>query len=360
MCCRASQVTSAGVCCPSGQIPGATDKSQCVPATAGTSPPQPTPTGGAGSLQCCMPGSILAADGTCCSIDLLTRSGVCCPEGRPPEAGGTSCGPGPAPQQVCQGTMINGECCPPGQATPAGPNQKCCPPRSRPDLVARLGCAPLPTEREQPTQCCSAGLIPARNGSCCAPDLLIRTGTCCPEGQRPDADGLNCVASCAPGYRLSGQLCVRERAPPRATARKLIPAPPLPPRVAIPEPLPAPSPRLVPSCGPRERLVRGVCVCDPGFTRRGGLCVPVPARQPVCGPREHLSDGVCECDRGLTKVRGICIAVRQPEARRERACEPNEHMSDGVCECNQGFTKVRGVCVPRGTELPTEASLRSK
>ena len=338
MCCRATQVTSTGVCCPSGQMPSASDKSQCVPVTAGTLPPQPMPTGGAGGIQCCMPGSIPAADGMCCRIDLLTRSGTCCPEGRAPEAGGTSCGPGPAPQQLCQGTMINGECCPRGQATPPGPNQKCCPPRTHPDPLSRLGCTLLPTERTQIAECCSAGLIPAQSGTCCATDLLTRAGTCCPIGQRPDADGLNCVASCPPGYRLSGQLCVRDARPPqrgKPTCR--------------PGWTKFTSVTRVPNGWTTDRVTSAgttiICAKPSEVSKPDSPPAPPPSPASSCGNNAHRSDGECVCDRGFTRMRGTCVAVKQ-ERKREPVCGANEHASDGECVCDPGFNRGRrGRCV---------------
>jgi hypothetical protein len=68
-CCLASQMTSTGICCPSGQAPSGPNKSQCnsiVLIPIKTNP------------QCCSAGQVPARNGACCAAANVTSKGVCC------------------------------------------------------------------------------------------------------------------------------------------------------------------------------------------------------------------------------------------------------------------------------------------
>jgi hypothetical protein len=111
-CCLASQVTSHGICCPTGQAPDGPDKSECRPIRIGWHPPSHD---GGGDRhdggQCCMTGLIPTANGSCCAPDQVTATGLCCPAGQVPGPNRQSCVP---TRQRCSAgytQMPDGSCC---------------------------------------------------------------------------------------------------------------------------------------------------------------------------------------------------------------------------------------------------------
>ena len=103
-CCLESQLTTSGVCCPAGQKPGGPNKDQCQPLHTGWIPGWPDGDGthdgwkipkipdggcigpGCFTLKiCCASGLIPTADNkSCCAPHLMTVFGTCCSAGNPP------------------------------------------------------------------------------------------------------------------------------------------------------------------------------------------------------------------------------------------------------------------------------------
>ena len=148
-CCLASQMTSTGICCPSGQAPSGPNNSQCnsiVLIPIKTNP------------QCCSAGQIPARNGACCAAANVTSKGVCCPvaittpdrsncpaqtqviikscasgytkmpdgsccNNRHLSADGKTCNAKPMPARRDSSADLNGVCGPaPGNALSAGPD----------------------------------------------------------------------------------------------------------------------------------------------------------------------------------------------------------------------------------------------
>ncbi len=239
-CCLSSKMTSTGVCCPAGQTPGGTNKSQCekivyIPIKL---PPGP---------QCCASG-IPTASGQCCPPANVTTRGVCCP------------GPvDPANRKECQvliplatcasgySKMPDGSCC---NNRFVGADGKSC-------NVQQQSCAPGEFRDERglcvpiPTTSCPPGNFRSTSGAC----LPLPT-VACPSGEERDREG-KCVPisteTCPPGeIRDREGHCVPER--------------------------PAPCPRG------EIRNGEGACVperpapCPPGeFRNRFGVCIRLGA-----------------------------------------------------------------------------------
>jgi hypothetical protein len=195
-CCLASQMTSTGICCPSGQAPSGPNKSQCnsiVLIPIKTNP------------QCCSAGQVPARNGACCAAANVTSKGVCClvaittpdrsncptqtqviikrcasgytrmPDGsccnnRYLSADGKTCNTKPMPCAPGQFRDLDGVCgpllgapCPPGQASNregncVGAAQPSCPPGQAPNREG--GCVPLRTT------VCPRGEVRNANGVC--------------------------------------------------------------------------------------------------------------------------------------------------------------------------------------------------
>ncbi len=76
-CCLASQLTSTGVCCPSGEAPSGPGKNSCQKINL---IPIKIP-----GQRCCVPGLVPTQDGSCCAPDLVTTTGICCQAGYAPD-----------------------------------------------------------------------------------------------------------------------------------------------------------------------------------------------------------------------------------------------------------------------------------
>ncbi len=251
-CCLASKMTSTGVCCPAGEIPGGTNKNECqkiiyIPIKT---PPGP---------QCCASG-IPTASGECCPPANVTTSGVCC-AGPVDPANRKDC---KVPLAACASgytKMPDGSCC---NNRLVGADGKSCNVQQQPCASGefrdeRGACVPMPSNS------CAPGNFRSTSGAC----LPLPTVACPPEQER-DRDG-KCVPvltrSCPPGeIRDHDGRCIAER--------------------------PAPCPRG------EIRNPGGACVpegpapCPPGeFRNRFGVCVRlgppprmfVPGR-PLMGP----------------------------------------------------------------------------
>jgi hypothetical protein len=186
-CCLASQMTSTGICCPSGQVPSGPNKSQCqtfiyVP----VKPPR----------QCCASGSIPTASGKCCSTANVTSNGVCC-AGPVNLADRTHC-PVPTPTCATGYTRVrDGSCC----------NNRFL---SADGASCKTGRKPCGRGQFRDTNGACAP-IPRGGGGGCAPGEMIgASGNCvpvpptagCPAGQFTTAEG-NCVPS-GPPPRIRG------------------------------------------------------------------------------------------------------------------------------------------------------------
>jgi hypothetical protein len=105
-------------------------------------------------------------------------------------------------------------------------------------------------------------------------------------------------------------------------------------------------------CGADETSDAGasVCVCDPGYTREGGVCGPCAAGQ----FKEVGGDGACSpCAVGFISSAGALVCTACPVGA------TTEAPGSTVCECAAGFTLENDVCEPcdagffkaaRGTE----------
>ena len=261
-CCLSDQVTPSGLCCPDGQKPGGPNNDQCVPTTPGwASGEEP---GGF----CCPEGQIPTPVGSCCDRHQVSRSGFCCPSGQPPDpTGKQDCKMVPP---SCDGTIIiSGECCPPGQATAAGPRQICCPAGQKPDDKTHTQCV-------SPTAACAAGFSPMPDGNCCKTSLLTASGQCCTGGSWVSGDRSHCESlrekKCGPDEHLVGGACI--------TLKK------------------------VPACGPDQRLLRGTCVTI----------------KKQCGPDQQLIRGTCvtlkrRCPTGQRLIRGACVSSQSDDGK---------------------------------------------
>jgi hypothetical protein len=186
-CCLASQMTSTGLCCPTGQAPSGPNKSQCqnlIPIKTGPS-------------QCCHAGFIPASDGSCCAVANVTSKGVCCDVPITDPNNRANC---PAKIQSITKCadgytkMPNGLCCKDNLVSDDG---KTCKSGSPPALTPPSSCPP--------------GQKRDSDGDC----VVVRPGRgACPPGQGRDSDG-DCVpirlrgGACAPGqFRTERGECV--------------------------------------------------------------------------------------------------------------------------------------------------------
>jgi hypothetical protein len=217
-CCLASQLTSLGVCCPAGQSPSGPNKGQCGPIKLGWRPtgpiipgggPSGEPGGGASDEprgQCCLPGLIPVADGSCCAPERATSLGVCCPAGQRPDQ--NRCVPSKPPRQSpgrTPGTV---------QTSPAMPVPSVVPTCPRGTRLIAGSCVPRLQPLVQPTR-------PPR----------------CPRGTVPNPLGPGCVRP--PGIGLPQgpdrppPALGRPASPPPAVMRPAPAPPPPPPRMLV-------------------------------------------------------------------------------------------------------------------------------
>ena len=119
------------------------------------------------------------------------------------------------------------------------------------------------------------------------------------------------------------------------------------------KPAPAPKPPTVLCSG--GTVVRGICVCPQGTTRRRRgprlyRCVPlklqtIPSRKPIVAPKPPK----ISC-RGGAVVRGICVCprgtTRQQRGGRSYRCVPLKLQTiPGKVRCPRGTKLVNGRCV---------------
>jgi hypothetical protein len=236
-CCLVTQMTSTGICCPSGQGPSGPNKSQCQPVTL-------VPIG----PQCCAAGQTLARNGACCPAANITSTGICCLEAiTTPNR--LNC---PAQTQViikvCASgytKMPDGSCC---NNRFIGADGKSC-------ELNRLSCPP--GEFRNASGIC----VPIPSASCPPGQFRDATGTClpipsasCPPGERRNREG-TCepipTTECPRGeVRNSNGACVRVELPPPIVRpvvprRPIMPPPPPPPPRRL-----GPSPPIGPPHGP--------------------------------------------------------------------------------------------------------------
>jgi hypothetical protein len=212
-CCLANQVTSTGVCCPTGQAPSGPNRSQCARIVI---PPIVPPI-------CCTAGKIPTVGGQCCVPTHVTTGGICCP------------GPvDPAHRDSCEKLiplvacargytkMPDGSCC---NDRYVGDDGKTCrtglPSRPVAPLIPAVpGACPPGTTRDRDGDCvkppppgCPPGTTQLGSGECGRPGPRA-----CPPGTIRDSDG-DCVRrpppGCAPGeLRLRNGECVPRGPPP--------------------------------------------------------------------------------------------------------------------------------------------------
>lgn len=334
-CCLASQLTSGGVCCPQGQSPQGNEKTECKPGQSSSAPPADggTPSGPPGFGQCCIAGTIPAGDGSCCAPDQVTSTGVCCPAGRKPNKMGT-CGTltGTPALPECQGTMIDGQCCPSGQATKAGPSQTCCPEGLRPDPRYSSTC--VPPGQGPPAADCASGYTPSASGSCCRRALLTSLGQCCSEGTIPSKDGASCMTSQGvtvpfipflPSYRpllpsgcgfrhvrdpASG-ICVPRGPSQVVPVTPVRPIDPVKPIIPIKPIIPDQPVQPSKGCLPPSKMINGQCCTRESYA--AGTCgkadlgktQPKTETAPACKPPGFMIKGTC-CPSREAHGRGDC------------------------------------------------------
>lgn len=337
-CCLSSQLTSGGICCPDGQSPQGKDKSECKPKLSGSTPPDDggTPSSPPGFGQCCIVGTIPAGDGSCCAPDQVTSTGICCPAGRKPNKAGT-CGTlsGTPALAECQGTMIDDQCCPSGQATKTGPNQTCCPDGLKPDPQYQSTC--VPPSKAPPAAECSKGYSMSAIGTCCRSSLLTSLGQCCTDGTHPGKDGTACISGQGmtvpfnpflPSYRppLSsgcGYRHVRDPATGACVPRGPLqvvpvqpvtpvrPVDPVKPIIPIKPILPVQPVQPSKGCLPPSKMINGQCCTREAYG--AGTCgksdvgksLPKTETAPACKPPAFMIKGTC-CPSREAYGRGEC------------------------------------------------------
>ena len=210
-CCLASQKTSTGICCPSGQAPSGPNKSQCssiviIPIKL---PPQ----------QCCSAGQIPARNGSCCPAANVTSTGVCClvPITTPNRSNCPAQTQGITKNCAAGYTrMPDGQCCNNRYISDDGksclPGQVPCPPRQFRDLDGV--CGPVPGTPCPPGQTLNrdGSCVPTAQPSCPRGEVLNRSGNCVPFGE----------PSCPSGYARNnegGCVPLRTTACPRGEVR---------------------------------------------------------------------------------------------------------------------------------------------
>jgi hypothetical protein len=259
--CPTVQVSTGGFCCPNGSTPNNISGGCCPPGQS------PTPSGQCTLVSCPPPGKMIGAE--CCAPKDLQQGGACatCPQGQIPIGPSNACCDRSliytdrnGAQACCRsGKLANGACrqttthgvpvlpqCTPGSTDPKCcadgyqpvangcclANQVtshgiCCPPGQTPAGSDKAECQPIRIGWHPPShdgggdrhqrdggQCCMTGLIPAGNGSCCAPDQVTATGLCCPTEQKPTPDRRSCVPTTActlPAMMVSGTCCPASR-----------------------------------------------------------------------------------------------------------------------------------------------------
>jgi len=251
-CCLASQMTSTGICCPSGQTPSGPGNSLCR-----NIPPIVIPPGGG---QCCAPGTIPTRVAGCCALANVTTLGVCCPGPVDPNDRAhcpaqiqavTQCAPGytkMADGSCCNNRYLSADgktCrtelrpCPPGEVR--GPNGVCGPALRRAPALPR-GCPPGEV-RDRHGVC-----RPVRPTTCPTGEVRGRDGVCRPV--RPSA--------CPPGTvrtRRGNCVAVTPAVPGPGLEFPIVRPGPLP--GALPGPLPpGPGPSGVPPLHPTPGLRR--------------------------------------------------------------------------------------------------------
>jgi hypothetical protein len=208
-CCLASQMTSAGICCPAGQAPSGPNKSQCEKIVI-------IPVG----PRCCASG-IPTASGKCCPPANVTTSGVCCSEPVDP-ANRKSCRT-LIPLAACAPgytKMLDGSCC---NNRFIGADGKSCNTRPMPSCPSgefrdeRGVCLPIPSTS------CPPGQFRVGAGEC----QQIPSGACSP-GERRNRQG-----ACEPIPPPPSPECPRGEV--RNVRGACVPVgPPLPPPVVVP------------------------------------------------------------------------------------------------------------------------------
>ncbi|MGB0086255.1 MAG: hypothetical protein WBP94_12885 [Rhodomicrobiaceae bacterium] len=385
--CPATQISTDGICCPKGSTPN-TIIGGCCPSGQSATPgsgqcklPSCPPPGKMIGSKCCAPEDLqpggacatcpqgeipVGPSNACCDRRLIytDRSGaqVCCRSGtlangvcQPTTNHGVpvlpQCTPGstdpkccasgyqPVANGCCLASQITsqGMCCPPGQ-TPGGPNKAECQP-------TRVGWYP-PTRdgggdrhKRDGGQCCMTGLIPAGDGSCCAPDQITATGLCCPAGQKPGPDRRSCVPTTActlPATLVSGACCPRSRIYKDASG--------------------------------------GLQCCPQDVNQDSGRCEATQPRRPCAAGYTEMPDGSC-CINRLVSEDGTSCRVRPGGAPtlvpvpipEEPACPPGWYQDpdSGACVvnrgCPQGTRYVDGACVrtPTTTTPPRRLHCRA-
>jgi hypothetical protein len=191
-CCQSRQLTTTNICCPRGQSPGGPNNSQCQQSSGGWTPlpsggvtpvgqtPRREFPGGGGSgnqpigqtprgrfpgdprYQCCAPGTIPLADGSCCPPARKTAAGVCCSWGQ------------------IQDPKNPGLC-----------------------MIILQG---IPTRRI-PSCSLERGQITTADGNCCQINLLTSNGKCCADGTVVSNDGTSCVPPPGPNRPMVAPPC---------------------------------------------------------------------------------------------------------------------------------------------------------
>ena len=256
--CPTMQMTPDGLCCPNGSAPNNIGGGCCPPGQS------PAPSGQCLLVSCPPPGKMIGAK--CCAPEDLQQGGACAiwPLGQFPVGPSNACcdrlliyTDRSGARACCRtGKFVNGECEPTTshgvpvlpQCTPGSTDPKCCadgyqpaangcclasqvtsrgiccPPGQTPGGSDKAECQPTRVgwhppfhdgggDRNGGGQCCMTGLIPAANGSCCAPDQVTATGLCCPAEQEPSANRQSCVPTrqrCSAGYTQmpDGSCCI--------------------------------------------------------------------------------------------------------------------------------------------------------
>ena len=382
-CCLAGQVTSTGICCSPGQMPGGPNNSACLGTGNSCTPPLVQV-----GTQCCsqadlQPGGKCAACGagteqtcsvaknangaygvtcSCCASGQVTATGACCPAGTTPGGpNNTQCEPPPPPPP------LPNACCTPGwilTPNPSVPNSLqnpstmtcclaadvtsdgiCC---SGPvDPKNRRSC---PSPRREEKKACAQGYRAMPDGTCCNNRLVSADGTSCnatptvcAPGEFRDTTGA-CTpissAGCAPGEKRNDRgVCERpcrvgeeRNADGNCVTPTCCPQPP----VGIPS-LPTP--------------------CQAGQTRNAeGFCVTIPKPVPVpTSPTPTTPLGmpslVAPCPAGETRgADGLCRPIVPPKP----PCQAGEERNaNGTCVlarkpgCSVGEERnADGACVP--------------
>jgi hypothetical protein len=201
-CDRPSLLVNGQCCEPSALASGTCGNSSCPAGQTAVGP----------SNFCC--NSALVYKGknggpACCSGSVV--NGQC----QPPTPPSNNCLPGSTNPQCCPKGYVStgGSCCLSSQMTSTG---VCCPSGEIPDGINNNQCVPLIKIPIGP-RCCSSGLVPAGNGSCCPAANLTTSGACCsgpvnPKNRTVCPVTTQRVAACAAGYtKMPNGSCCNNR-----------------------------------------------------------------------------------------------------------------------------------------------------